>query len=330
MLFKDSNKLKEYTEFTEVNFASVALTIRQVEDAYLVDVLGDELYNSLNIAYNLASTEGSLNIAQQKLLDKCRMLIGPYVAYNYAPKSDVQLSDAGARRAETAQLKTAYAYQLQNLREQKLREAEQAAEALLRFLDLNKVDYPEWVSSIAFEAYTSLFIRNGRDFNALVTTASPYRNYWAWRYKMEEVEQQNIREALGDAMFNDLKAKAKAGTLTDTEKTLLFPLRKAIAYFTISFAVPFHAVRMDSGGITVVNIRGGVQETDNRAPAADNQLSNVIRNSADAGGVWLQNAINFILTNPTDFPLYPFFPTLNNTVACTLTNSDLTGCFGMT
>jgi hypothetical protein len=64
MLFKDTTKLKEFAQITgAVNFASVKLTIQNVENTHLVPVLGDTLYKSLNDAYTAASSRININCA---------------------------------------------------------------------------------------------------------------------------------------------------------------------------------------------------------------------------------------------------------------------------
>jgi hypothetical protein len=333
MLFKDTLKLKEYTEFTEVNFASVKLTIRQVEEAELVSIVGNTLYNSLNNAYTAAANESDLTDEQQALLDRCRMVIAPYVSYYYAPKAEIQLSDSGPRRAETAQVKTAYGYQVVNFREQKLREAEKAAESLLLFLETNKATYTDWLTSPEFADYRSLFIKTGTEFNIYFRSASPYRNYWAWRYKMYDVEEQTIKTALGDDLYDHLKeTDADAdGTFTDAEKTLLTKLKKAIAYFTVAFAVPFSSIRFDANGITVASANSTVDNKDQqlRIPANADQISQVMRDAESAGKSWLQNAIDFIVKNPDSFTDYIIEDTSADDCCTNNTNECLNGSFGL-
>lgn len=330
MLFKDSNKLKEYAEFTEINFASISLTIRQVEEGDLLPIIGATLYNSLNTAYTNASSESSLSDAQKKLLDKARMFIAPYVAYYYVPKVEVLLSDSGARRTESSTSKTAYKNQVINYREQKLTEAGKAAESLLRFLEDNKADYPEWVASPEFFNYRSLFIKSGGDFDYNFKTASPYLNYTAWRYKMLDVEEQYIRPKISNNLFMHLKAveATAAAGFSVAEKSLLVKIKKAIAYLTVAYALPFHSVRLDSGGITVNSGNTtGNNDQEVRAAAPDNAINQIIKSAESSGAMWLNDATNFIINNPLEFPDYEYFPD-TSTILPTDFNCDAKGAFG--
>lgn len=326
MLFKDSNRLKDYAEFNEVNYASVKLTIRQVESNYLVPILGNELYSKLNNAYTLATSEEALTSSIALLLDNSRMLIGAYVAYNFSPKAEVQLSDAGLRRAETSTLKTAYGYQGENFREQKLIEGENAAETLFLFLDTNRASYPEWTASTSFSNYQSLFIKSGSDFDVQFKTASPYRNYWAWRYKMKEIEETAIRKALTDAVFDDLKAKDQAGSPLSTEEAqLMFRVKKAIAYLTVAAALPYHTVRIDSNGLSIISPSPD-NNKQQRTAASGEVLSTLITTAGSSGKEWVDKSIELLHANPVAFPLYPVpEPTIQTTPG----NECTVGSFGL-
>lgn len=303
MLFKDTNKLKEYCELTgNINFTSIKSTLRHAEEVHLIPILGKELYNTLNVGYT-DGNKGALSEALQDLLERCRRVLAPYFAYYYAPKADVKLDDGGLRRLETAQSKTGFQYQGKNYREANLREAEQQSELLLEFLDENKADYSEWTDSKAFTQYKQLFIKTAFEFNELFPSHSPYRNYWAMRSKMLQVEQLHIKKAIGAALFADLKTKDQDGNLSDIETELLFKLKNAIAYFTVSFSIPYLSVRIDANGITVSETGGSNtnDELSKLKSAADNQLSLIIRSAQSSGETWLNDAIDFLKENSADF-----------------------------
>jgi hypothetical protein len=330
MLFKDSNTLKEYAQLTgEINFASVKPTLRFVETIHIIPVIGKELYNDLNTAFNDAATLDDLDEPQVNLLEQCRYIIGPYLCYYYAPKSDVQLNDGGMSKNKDA----AFQYQGTNFREANLREAETATELLLQFLEDNSDDYPEWLASSAFEEYRKLFIKTGKEFNENFTSASPYRNFHAMRNKMVDVEEHNIRMAIGDTLFDALKAKdkAEAPTFTDKEKQLLFKLKKAIANFTVAFSVPLLNVRIDANGITVVAYGPSTsRDQDNmRTNASSDAQSILIAKCIDAAESWLSDALKFLNDNATDFPQWSSANADENTSDESSVNGELLGSFGL-
>lgn len=303
MLFKDTNKLKEYCELTSANFASVKPTLRHVEAVRLTPLIGKELYTALNDAYTAASTEADLSEVLQDLLEGCRKVIAPYFAFHFTPKAEVKLGDGGAMRQETQSSKTAYKDQVARFREANLQEAEQQSELLLEFLDENKADYPLWTASKAFEKYQQLFIKTAFSFNELFPSHSPYRNYWAMRSKMVQVEQQNIKHAIGETLFDALKERDAAGTLTEMDAKLLYKLNCSIAYLTVSFSIPYLGVRMDANGLTVTDTgsSGSNDELNKLKNAPATQLDLIINSAKSTGEAWLNDAIKFLTDNAADF-----------------------------
>lgn len=348
MLFKKTDTLLQYAELTTVNFVQVKPTIKMVEQQHIIPFIGKELYKTLDDAYTAATDETLADEKLVSLLDMCRSVIGPMVCYYYTPKAEVQLSGSGAQRTESETNKTAYQNQVVNYREQLLREGEMATELLLQFLEDNKTDYATWQSSDAFKDYRSLFIKFGGEFDKLFTSASPYRNYWAMRSKMLDVEQNNIRTIIGDTLFDSLKEKdqdpasyppplegpGEVGGFTDKEKDLLFKIKKVTAYLTVCFSIPFLNVKIDANGISVISINAAQNDAlTKKGPAADNMLDVLVKKCEAAATSWTNNLTKYLDDNATDFEGWPLSSPLSTGegtgVRPEVCNNEDTGSFGL-
>ena len=282
----------------------------------------------MSTAYGLISDENGLSAANKLLLHQCRMVIGPYLCYYYAPKSDVNLSDQGMSRMENGTNKSAFQEQRSDFRDAQLREAENATENLIEFLEDNSSSYPEWLSSTAFSSYRKLFIKTGREFDEYFSSHSPFRNYIAMRSKMVDVED-DIREKIGDDLFEYLKGKdlVEDPSFTTKETTLLYRLKKAIAYLTVSFAGEFLNVRIDANGLTIMDSQRSARDADAKRTNADAMaISNLTGTAADTGRNWLKKAMKYLADNATDFPSWaaPVKPGDEPSV-----NEGLNGVFAM-
>lgn len=333
MLFKKTDTVLQYAELTTINFAAVKPTIKMVEQQHIIPFIGKELYKALNDAYNDATDESLSDEKMVSLLDMCRSVIGPMLCYYYTPKAEVQVSGAGVQRTESETNKTAYQNQVVNYREQNLREGEMATELLLQFLEDNKADYPDWETSSAFADYRILFIKSGSEFNKLFPNASPYRNYWAMRSKMLDIEQNNIRCIIGDVLFNALKEKDQdpAGTFTNAETDLLFKIKKVIAYLTVCFSIPFLNIRIDANGITVMNMNAAQNDAlAKKTAASDNALNILIEKCEDASKSWTNNLTKYLDDNAADFEGWPLAsPSLVEKDWLRSCNNEDTGSFGL-
>lgn len=314
MLFKDSDTLKIYAALSgEVNLNSIKVTMEGVEMAYLYPRLGKELYNSLQADYAAAATDATFGTELQKqLLDYCRKVIAPLFCYHFAPKTEVRVSDSGVHRSETSSLKAAYQYQGTRYREENFNEGQLAIENLLQFLEDNIASFPTWASSVEFQQYRSLFIKTATAFNQLFPSAAPQRNYFALRPKMVDVQEVNIRNFLGDTLYESLLGKAKANpqTFTAKEKVLLERISKAIAYYTVAFAAPFLAVKIGSAGITITAGASfsSNDEENTRAGVADNNLRLLIESCNNSGAMWIEQAAIYMKNNEADFASWTGFP----------------------
>lgn len=306
MLFKTSAKLKEYAGLSgEINLDSVRKTVRSVEEDYLLPSLGPELFNDLTDAYEQASTEEELSDKLKALLDRCRCVVGPYFVYQWAPRAEVQLSDGGLHRQETENNKSSYQYQATNFREAALAEGERELEKLYAFLEKNVEAYPAWATSAAFAQYRSLFFHTATEFAQCFASASPYRVFYAIRSKMQDIEENCIRPALGDALFDYLKEVDQSGVTSFSvrEKGLMLRVKKAIAYQSVAAAIPFLNIRIDAAGLTVASTAPFTSnDRDNsRGGAGDNAISALMKSCNSSGQIWMHNILKYLADHRTDF-----------------------------
>lgn len=319
MLFKTSNTLKEFAQLAgELDLSSIRITMEGVEEKYLRPVLGATLLNSLQTAYKAAANDaaftGAANIA---LLDMCRRVTAPFFCYHFAPKTDVQVSDAGVQRTETATNKTAYQYQNTAYRTANYEQGEEAIEKLIEFLENNKANYSSWVDSAEFKQYRSLFIKTAADFNYQYPSHTPYRNFWAMRPKMVDVESLIIRKFLGTTIFAALKAKDQlsAPGFTDKEKLLLEYIKKITAYHTVAFALPFLNVKIEANGLSVIaalNYSSNDSEK-LRGGAMNKNISDLVEHCNYNAKMWMDECTVFIKENATDFATWPGLPATSYT-----------------
>lgn len=306
MLIRDTEILKKYAQISGTwDFDNAEASLRMVELKYIVPILSVDLYDVLNAALTTATDDDPLDIDFATLLHQCRMAIGPLFCFFHADKADVLFSTSGMQRSESGTNKSAYQEQRTKFKEANLAEGEDALEILQAFLEKNQEDYPEWLDSDNFKKYKSLFIKSGTEFDGLFPSQTPYRNYWSLRARMYDVEENNIRKFLGDELFDELKEQdaKKDPAFIEEEEKLLFKLKKAIANFSVAFAVPFLNVRISGNGLTVPAV-SPTSQNDNentRAGAPDPMISTFITSCTNAGTDWIANATKHLTDNKIAF-----------------------------
>ena len=308
MLFKTAAELSEFLDVSgTITFSKIKPTIEYVEESILLPLIGNDLYHNLCGYYDDPTTISTpYQSMYDMLMKRCRKVVGPYTAYYFIPKAELSLSDSGAQRTETANTKTAYAYQIASSREQRLKEGEANLELLLKFITDNISYFEEWANSAEFVEYKSLFIKSGTEFANLYRTTQPYRNYFATRFKMTDVEVLTIEPAITTPLFDYLKGKDHLvdPQWSEAETKLLLYLKKAIAYFTIAEAIPNLSVRIDGNGLTVnsENTVTANKDLEVRKDADKDKIEHLSKNCYANGQSWLKMAINYISSNAALFP----------------------------
>lgn len=285
MIFDNLEVLKQYSDISNgTAFSRIKSIMETVENAFIVPIIGEALYTHLDNAVT-ANAGNALTQIEKELLHHVRFVAGPLICYNYAPLSEVVMGDSGMQRLETANNKTAFNYQAKNYRKQNLMLAEMATEKLYSFLENNIADFPQWQSSPQYQQYKNIFIKTANEFSVLFSSQNPYRNYYAMRSKMVDVEQLYLND-IPSKIYSYLKNKDLTNTsFTEDESRALFALKKAIAHLTVALSIPTLNVRIDDEGISVV--MGSLQSTDSRNPATDNALSVLIKSCTDTAKSWL-------------------------------------------
>lgn len=332
MLFKNLETLKKYSQYGGTgDFSALESSLRMVEYTQIIPVIGQELYDNIQLAVKNAPTVDDIVDEYKQVTIHCLMAIGPLFCYHHADKADILFDGSGMKRTETNTNKTAYQEQRNKFKEANLAEGEQALEMLIKYLEDNINDFPEWTDSKNFKIYRSLFIKTGSEFNEIFPSATPYRNYWAMRSKMNDVEENQIRPFLGDTIFDALKENDRAADLpfTDQQNELLSRIKKAIANFTVAFSVPILNVRMNSMGITIPAITNfSTNDGENtRSGIADKWVDTFTKSCITTAQSWLTNAAKYLSEHEAEFPEWIGFKKSNN-VYCPSNTGD-GGGFGL-
>lgn len=318
MIIRNNTILSEYARISGTwEFSSCIPSIRIVEDKFIIPIIGDDLYTVLNQALDAATDSDPLDPVWVELTDYCRRAIGPLFCWFHADKADVVFTEGGMKRSESTQFKNAYQEQRNKFKEANLVEGEIALELLLQFLEKNQEDYPEWQDSPNFSKYKELFIKSGSEFNELFPSQTPFRNYWAIRPSMYDVEQISIQAFLGKELFTTLKTEdqKKNPDFSDEEKILLQMLRKAIANLTVASAIAMLNVRLGKNGITTpASATFSQDDVENtRAGLPDKWVDTYTKSCTDTGTGWLTQAESYIRDNKTVFADWIGFQTVTVT-----------------
>lgn len=304
MLVKTINDIREYMPVAKSDkIENISPFVQQAERDFIIPYISKTQYDLINAAYNAAPP--TLTTAQTDLLKKIQPALVLYAYYLWIPTGQLQISDSGIRIANTAEMKTAFQWQIADLRKSILAQAGSAMEELLVFMEEKKSDYPNWAASSAYTEYKDSFIANAKEFTQHFSLLGNSRiNFLAVRSQMKAVEEMQIQAELGDDFYTELKNQHIANTLSANNKKVVSKLKHIIANYTINKALAMLAVTINENGILQLNNTGNSNAIDNRQPADNAAIKRLELQSLADGDGYLKKLKEFLKTNITDYPTY--------------------------
>ncbi len=309
MLIKNSTELKANSESnSNVNYESVKMSIKAAEKKYIIPIIGLTQFGVLNTAHNT----GSPTPQQAALITAIQEPLASLAMSLFVPKSEVTLSDAGARRTGTEELPGAYKYQTANLKEALLERGLDFIEDLLLFLETNQADYPLWTASDEFAEYRNLFVRSGTEFGNFYTGVKhPRQTFMKLRAALLYVQENIIRTTLLPDIYDDLQTKLATAIIgySPNDKILVKHIQRAMVYLAMKEGMSDYALSIDNNGVTVLNDRtdSSMGDVSKKMAATDVQMRTLGNSLHNIGYTWLKRATDFLDDTATPTAYIPWY-----------------------
>lgn len=299
--------IEEFKKYVAVNFGleieSLEGYIQEAERQHLVPVLGQVEYDALVAAY--VADPQTLTPAQEALLPHVQRMLAGFAYLAYLPIGNVQVSDAGIHRTENDHQKSAWQWQVRELRTSIGESAFRALEALLGFLWAHPADYPDWNGSAEKAHYLRHFLNTSREFSRHFDLQDSARLYFRLRPTLQTVEEFRIRPILGKTLYNTLKAEIAALNLSPESEALLEQIRPALAHLTVHQALSRRAISLTDFGASEQEVR----TNDNGfgiSPARDGVVSHFLSEAEANGEAYLHELEAYLDEHHATYPDYPY------------------------
>lgn len=271
--------------------------VEKAQEQYLVKVLGDELIDELETQHS----GGSLSATNLKLWNKVIKVLGPLAKYNLTPEVADKISNTGVNVSNSNDFIPSTDRGIYFLRSSLLNNGYMAIDALYRFLEKNKTDYPLWTASAAFSNYKKYFISTAEQFNEYVVINSSTWIFMQLVAYIHDVEQRYIVGTITAELFDDLKTKWLAESLSIEEKKLHQHLCRCIAQYAYAMGLKSPFVRQE-----IQNVIASRSENFNRNLLAKEEYAAIIQEHENLAAAALFDAISYLnkTASLTVFPLW--------------------------
>jgi len=251
------------------------------EEKYLLKIIGDELYNELQDAYD----HDELTTDDIALLDKCRAVIVPFAFVEDAAFKQVLLSDNGFVVLENTGSRKPWKWEYNNAIEGMMQRGYSNQEILIRYLKQNTGTFSAWSSSPYNDAQNFFIIRDGGDLQGLVALEQPHRVYMGLRPIFAAIAENYLKPILSEEYYEALNNRIKNETTTQYDDNILPKLRLAAARIAMVMASNEQNVVFSGTSFTIIDTRQHDTINEGKTNANDTQLSrfrNQHKDQADA------------------------------------------------
>ena len=285
MLFKNVDEIKEHISFLgQTNVSGLKPHILRAEHKYIRKYIGKSLLQTLNTYVNTEQTEPDEK--NEALLEYIRPAVASFAVYLGVSQSNIVLTNSGFATTQTTSLVPASKQRTDDLKAELLESAWDSIEALLQFLEENKNDYQEWVSSEAYSLANRNLINSAVQFFNLLDLDVSRLLFARLRAVMDNVELLTIARHISPELLATIKAEMLSGQIDPKNASILPDLRRALANLTMADYIP-------------------EQDTEKEA-IMDKYIINDERRKhyENIGMQFLAVAVNTIKANVDDYPAY--------------------------
>lgn len=304
------------------DFGDIKPSVEWAEEEMLIPAIGQEMYDLLNSyledgsgsgsASGSGSGSGSASGAASstsyqdalKLAPKCARVVAHFAMFDYTAISDSKVTAQGLQIIETTTHKTAYEYQKRDRKKYHGEKADKALDSLLLFLENNKTKYPEWANNTAVYTETKkLIINNTQQFNDCVDIGGSRRTFMTLRGFIKDIEQIHVLPALGNTIYQALKAYIVNGGDSANYKQLHDLLVPAVANMAIADALPSIIFRISGDTITTATYNPFSEKEKEQITKT---VNSIISSRSLKGAAYLKNAVDFVKATPDLFAASPY------------------------
>lgn len=282
---------------TSVELTSLAPVIADTARRHLVPYLSSEVYLDLVEAY----ADNDLSAEQTELLPYVRRALALLTMYEYSKVGGIEFTEGGIHRNESDSKKTAYRYQEKQYSEYMREKGYDAIEEMLKFLDDNIEDYPDWATTEEANSHLSLLLNYASDFRLLIYLQCDRYTFECLRPIIAEVERAAVQALVPTAFWASLKDAHQDDDLTAHGKELRKRIRLAIGHRVLEEATLQQWVRTVDGRIVVLEEFGEQSNTNRIAPIGAIGAFH-LRTQQLWADRWTSDWKQYILNNSDEFP----------------------------
>ena len=282
--------IEEFKKFIRtggsINLEGIIASIPDAQDKYLRDILGSELLTDLDEWHNLDEGIQPTVAAYETILPYAQRALARFTLFLASPELDVILTDSGIGVVSTDNLTPASSDRVKKYDQSNEKRGWDNIETLLRFLEANQDDYPEWVSSDAYTKAIRNLVNSAEEFDSIVNIDKSRLYFSRIRNLIDDADLLHIKPTISSELFDSILDQIKGSNVSEENQKILPFLRRAEVFYTAIESLDRE--KYDGTGVQI-NLQFMQRDIDNYTRKAEQYLS---------------EARKILDNNPDDYPEY--------------------------
>jgi hypothetical protein len=239
-------KIEQVRDFLPVpltlNIDNISPFLDDVISKYILPYLGQDLIDILELEEY--PEDRSANI--EKLLIIVRKPLVRFAILLGTDQLDLKLTDSGFVVMHNQNLTPASSDRVSKFKTNIEQSAWDGIENLLRYLEKNEEDFPEWEEAEAHPNNWTTLIRSCNEFQKYVDIKHSRLTFFQYLNTIENIELLKIEPAISKALIDVIRNEIIANEISDKTKLILPYIKRALANFTAAEMMPESTMRFDN------------------------------------------------------------------------------------
>jgi hypothetical protein len=314
MFFKPTlnTKLEEIRRYLPISsatsFSNISPFIQAAEVAYILPLLGRQLYELLTQFYESSGEMEGISPESKPLyvqliehIQRSLINLTYWSAFDFM---NTLMNDAGFHRRESDTEKTLYKYQEESLKAGFKNNGFDALDTMLAYLEEHIADFPLFRESPNYTERRSCIIADTATFNRIFNINNSRLVFLKVARFMTQVEDFEIQGCLGAELYTRVKAEIIKAEPDEKILRLIPYLQKPIAHLSIAKASFQLGINVNDKGLFFESQDSTMTNSTKTSPLTDQQYWYLAKASEGAGMAYLEMLRGFLAVHPGDYPEY--------------------------
>ncbi len=308
MLYKNIDEVKKYLPLSNaVEFERLKPHIVQIENEFIVPLMGEAQYEDINAFYN-ANAETALFLNLFNVVRAAQNAIIHLVYFRGYEVLNAYISDGGFKRVESDKVKSLFKYQEDNLKEYFKTCGFNALDIMLEKMEVYaKASGNTAINQPWYKAYHDDFINNAKAFSEIYEINGSRLIFLRLKKYMQQVKDLELSKVLGpvnwDYILSEI-AKTDAASPAAKVKAILPLIRKPLAFLSVALLMEDTGADLTDKGLVYdgkISQNGGDVA---KVPAEKVRVLNLIARNRAIGEAYLTGLKQYLLEHASDWNAY--------------------------